>query len=156
MLPCPHGMPIPILHLSCNFESWENHIALFIIIIHTEFAEIPSSVMVELGAATPPCRCRHTSSEVVIFWRVNGSPASDFPGISSGSVNESGNIVHTLTVPAEPQYNGTEVVCLAIFFDGVTPIETELTPAATILFLYTLTSPPTITTPSPPTIALGN
>ena len=110
---------------------------------HTEFAEIPSSVVVELGAATPRFRCRHTSSEVLIFWRVNGLPSRDFPDIRSGSVNESGNIVHTLTVPAEPQYNGTEVVCLAVVFDGVTPI-TEVTPAATIIFLYTPPTPPTI------------
>ena len=121
---------------------------------YIEFAEIPSPVVVELGAATPPLRCRHTSSEVVIFWTVNGSPSGDFPDIRSGSVNESGNIVHTLTVPAEPQYNGTEVVCLAVFFDGVTP--TESTPAATIIFLYTPTSPPTTTHTSPPTIAPGN
>ena len=109
-------------------------------------------MVVELGAATPPFRCRHTSSEVVIIWRVNGSPSRDFPNIRSGYVNESGNIVHTLTVPAEPQYNRTVVVCLAVFLDGS---PTEVTPAATILLLYTPTSPPTITHTSPPTIAAG-
>ena len=112
---------------------------------------MPSSAIVELGAATPPFRCCHTSSVVLIFWRVNGSPASDFPNIRSGSVNESGKMVYTLTVPAEPQYNGAVVVCLAVFLDGVT--QTEVTPAATILFVYTpyyscihqyIVSPPTI------------
>ena len=96
---------------------------------------------VELGAATPPYRCRHTSSEVLIIWTVNGSPSSDFPDIRSGSVNENNKMVHTLTVPAEPQYNGTVVECLAIFRDGS---PTEVTPAATIIFLSTPTNPPII------------
>ena len=46
--------------------------------------------------------------------------------------------VYTLTIPAEPQYNGTVVECLAIFFDGS---PTEVTPIATILF--TTTNSPT-------------
>ena len=108
----------------------------------SEFAEVPSSMIVELGTATPPFRCRHTSPEVLILWTVNGSPSRDFLDIRSGSVNESGNIVHTLTIPAEPRYNGTEVVCLAVFRDGLTP--TEVTPAATILLLFTPTTSPTI------------
>ena len=96
-------------------------------------------MIVELGMATPPCRCRHTSSVVLITWRVNGSSVGQFPDIRLGSVNESGNIVYTLTIPSEPQYNGTEVVCLAVSFDGLTP--TEVTPAATILFTPTNNSP---------------
>ena len=97
---------------------------------------------VEVGAATPHFRCRHMSSNAFIFWRVNGLPSRDFPDIRSGSVNENDNIVHTLTVPAEPQYNGTEVVCFAVFLDGS---PTEMTPAATIIFLS-----------NPPTVVLGN
>ena len=33
----------------------------------------------------------------------------------------------TLTIIARPEYNGTEVVCVAVFFDGSRP---ELSPAA--------------------------
>ena len=97
----------------------------------TGFAEIPANVTVELGTATPPFRCHHTSSNAGIVWIVNGSSVGRFTDIRSGSVNEDGTIVHTLTIPAEPQYNGTVVECVAIFFDGSLP---EVSPAATIFF----------------------
>ena len=111
---------------------------LFIIII-TEFAEVPSNVTVELGTPPPSLRCRHSSPEAIIIWSVNGSSLGLFPHISSssGSINENGNLVYTLTIPAEPQYNGTVVECLAIFIDGS---PTERTPAATILFTPTNSS----------------
>ena len=101
----------------------------------TGFAEIPANVTVELGTATLPIRCHHTSSDALITWRVNGSPTGRFPDIRSGSINEDGNIVYTLTIPAELQYNGTVVECVAFFFDG-SPI-IEVTPAATIFFTPT-------------------
>ena len=107
----------------------------------TEFAEVPSSVIVELGMVPPPLRCRHMSLEAIIVWRVNNSSVGQFPDIRSGSVYESGSIVHTLTIPAEPQYNGTEVVCVAVFIDGLTPV--EVTPAATIIFTPTNSPDPT-------------
>ena len=106
-------------------------------IIHSEFVEVPSNVTVELGTPPPPLRCHHTSLEALITWRVNGSLVGQFSDIRSGSINENGNIVYTLTIPAELQYNGTEVVCLAVFLDGS---PTERTPAATIL-LFTTISP---------------
>ena len=107
-----------------------------------------------LGTTTPRCRCRHTSSNTHIIWRVNGSPSDWFPDIRSGFVNESGAIVSTLTIPAEPQYNGTVVQCVAVFFDGSLP---EVSPAATIFFTPTESLPDTThfeTTPtkSPPGI----
>ena len=122
----------------------------------TGFAEIPANVTVELGTATPPVRCRHTSSGAFISWRVNGLAVGQFPDIRSGSVNESGNIVRTLTIPAEPQYNGTVVECVAFFVDG-SPI--EVTPAAILLFTRSPTdSLPDTTcfeiTPSPLTVAV--
>ena len=95
---------------------------------------------VGLGTATPTCRCRHTSSDTFITWRVNGSALGDFPNIRSGSVHEDGNIVHTLTIPAEPQYNGTVVECVAFFHDE-SPI--EVSPAATIFFTPTDSPPET-------------
>jgi hypothetical protein len=71
---------------------------------------------------------------------VNGSSVGQFPDIRPGFVNESGNIVYTLTIPAEPQYNGTVVECVAVFLDG-SPI--EVTPAATIFFTPTDSLPGT-------------
>ena len=82
------------------------------------------------------------SSEAGITWRVNGSLITNgqFPDIRSGSINENDTKVYTLTIPAELQYNGTEVVCVAVFYDGLTPA--EVTPAATILFTPTNSSIP--------------
>ena len=51
--------------------------------------------MVELGTATPPSRCRHTSSDADIVWRVNGLSVGRFYDIIPGSVNEDGNSVHS-------------------------------------------------------------
>ena len=99
---------------------------------------------VELGTETPPSRCRHTSSDANIAWLVNGSPSGQFPDIRSGSINENGNRVATLTIPAEPQYNGTVVECLAVFLDG-SPI--EVSPAATINFTLAVSPPETDITP---------
>ena len=97
------------------------------------FAETPSSVMVELGMTTPPFRCRHNSSEAITYWRVNGSmvPSRQFPDIRSGFVIGNGTKVYTLNIPARSDYNGTEVVCLAVYLDG-SPI--ERTPPATLIF----------------------
>ena len=62
---------------------------------------------------------------------MNGSSVGRFPDIRPGFVNENGTIVHTLTIPAEPQYNGTVVECVAYFLDGS---PTEVSPPATIFF----------------------
>ena len=69
-----------------------------------------------------------------ITWSVNGSPAGQFSDIIPGSMNEDGNIVSTLIIPAKPQYNGTVVECVAFFFDGS---PTEASPAAIIFFTPT-------------------
>ena len=76
----------------------------------------------------------HKNFNHIITWRVNGSPLGQFPDIRSGSIDENGSRVDTLTIPAEPQYNGTEVECLAVFLDGS---PTEVTPIATIILLLT-------------------
>ena len=120
----------------------------------TGFAEIPANVTVELGTETPPSRCRHISSDALINWLVNGLSLGQFPDIRSESVYEDGTIVHTLTIPAEPQYNGTVVECVAFFVDG-SPI--EVTPAAILLFTPTDSLPDTTCfeiTPSPLTVAV--
>ena len=79
-------------------------------------------------------------SDAYITWRVNGSLVGRFPDIITGSVNEDGNRIDILTIPAEPQYNGTVVECVAVFFDGS---PTEVTPPATILFTTTDSQPGT-------------
>ena len=104
------------------------------------FAEIPANVTIELGTALPPCRCRHTSSDALINWRVNGSSLGRFLNISSDFINENGNIVSTLTIPAEPQYNGTVVECVAVLLDGSLP---QVSPPATILFTLAVSLPET-------------
>ena len=96
--------------------------------------------MIELGTETPPFRCRHMTSDAHISWRVNNSPSGRFSDIRPGSINEDGTIVDTLTIPAEPQYNGTVVECVAVFFDGS---PTEVSPAATIFFTPTVSPPET-------------
>ena len=95
---------------------------------------------VELGTATPPCRCRHMSLDAHISWSVNGLSSGQFRNIRSGSINENGIIVYTLTIPAEPQYNGTVVECVAFFFTGSLP---EVSPPATIFFTPTVSLPNT-------------
>lgn len=42
---------------------------------------------------------------------------TQFPDITTGSNNDNGTLVNTLTIPATPEYNGTEMVCRA-FLDG--------------------------------------
>ena len=104
---------------------------------NTDFAETPSSVVVELGTLLPALlRYRHTLSEAIIGWLVNGSSVGQFPDIRSGFINESGNIVSTLIIPAELQYNGTVVECLALYLDG-TPSERAPVYVATITSLVT-------------------
>ena len=89
-------------------------------------------MIVELGMTSPSLRCRHNVSDAFITWRVNGSSVGQFPDIRTGFVNENGNIVDTLTIPAELQYNGTVVECVAAFFNGP---PSEVTPEATIIFV---------------------
>ena len=64
-------------------------------------------------------RCRHQSTDAIIIWRVNGSSASEFPGAVAVTVFNEGN----LTIPAIPENDGIEVVCLALFTDGRLPEE---------------------------------
>jgi hypothetical protein len=101
--------------------------------IDTGFAEVPSKETIELGRRElVEYRCRHTSSDALINWLVNGSSLGDFPDIRSESVSEDGNTVYILTIPAEPQYNGTEVVCVAFFLDGS---PREMTPPVKLYYI---------------------
>ena len=106
------------------------------VLIATGFSEIPSTVTseVENGTAKEQVmfRCRHQRTDAVIGWRLNGLPQGHYPGVLDGSVREiDDTLVYTLTIPVRSEYNGTEVVCHALFSDGS---PTESTPLA-MLFI---------------------
>ena len=83
-------------------------------IILTEFAEVPKSVTVEIGIEPAVFKCRHMSVDAIIGWRVNNFSVGQFPNISGGFINDDGISVNTLVIPARSEYNGTEVVCVAL------------------------------------------
>ena len=61
-------------------------------------------------------RCRYTSVHYDIQWRVNGTVvnAQAPPQLNPGFItDEDGNIIDTLNITATPNYNNTEVVCVA-------------------------------------------
>ena len=75
-------------------------------------------------------RCRHPNT-AFITWRINestiveeGRPGPS--GITAGrTLDGSGNVIDfTLTIIAQPIYNGTEIVCVAIFSGNVPNEET--------------------------------
>ena len=104
------------------------------VIFYTGFAEQPSPMLLKLGREDKAVfRCRHLSSEAIIGWRVNGSPPGhgQFSIVTPSSVSENSNLVYTLTIPARIEYNGTEVVCLAISLDG--PLDLESTPPVALV-----------------------
>ena len=89
------------------------------------FIEVPTSQVVFIGEETV-FRCRHPTADVIV-WRVNGSSVGQNPSpdISPGTIGDyDGSLVNTLTIVARPEYNGTEVVCVALFIDG-SPFETS-------------------------------
>lgn len=101
---------------------------------NAEFAEYPMNITLVIGMSEAKAvfRCRHQSLEATISWRVNGSPPGEFPDITRGTVRENGTEVDTLTIqPARSEYNGTEVVCRALF--DVPPI--QVTPPATLTII---------------------
>ena len=79
----------------------------------------PSNTTQSVGSEAK-FRCRHQSTDAIIIWRVNGSSVSEFPGAVAVTVFNEGN----LTIPAIPENDGIEVVCLALFTDGRLPEET--------------------------------
>ena len=90
-----------------------------ILLLCAAFIEIPvsQSVFVE---ETAMFRCRHSMTDT-IEWMINGSRLSTdnpMPGISNGTMMESGNMVHTLTITGEVEYDNTSVVARALLPDG--------------------------------------
>ena len=83
------------------------------------FNEVPITQEVATGAEAV-FRCRRPTADV-IRWRVNGSLVgrNPPPDITPSIIrDDNGNSVDTLTITALPQYNGTEVVCVARFDDS--------------------------------------
>ena len=98
------------------------------------FAESPSSVIIEIEDSIERdavFRCRHQRRDAGINWLINGSFSSVYPDVVDGFIRDyNGTRVETLAIPAIPEYNETEVVCVATFIDGSPP---ELTPPAEII-----------------------
>lgn len=69
-------------------------------------------------------RCRHRSTGAIIGWRVNETAVEIFSDITPYSIRENGSIIYMLTIPVKSEYNETEVVCVALFYDGSQPEET--------------------------------
>lgn len=92
-----------------------------------EFTEYPSNITLPVGSGTDAVfRCRHSTADY-ISWMVNELSHRHFPEdiVTSSANDHNGTLVSTLTIPARLQYNGTKVVCVAIFFSGSpTPIKT--------------------------------
>ena len=99
------------------------------------FAESPSTVMivVENGMERKAVfMCRHQHIDADISWRINGSSSRRYDDAVDGFIQDSnGTRVDTLTIPAIPEYNGTEVVCRATL-DG-SPL--EVTPPADLIVI---------------------
>ena len=86
-----------------------------------EFIEYPSNITLPFGTVAV-FRCRHSTANGII-WMVNELSEYDFPEdiVPDSIIDHNGTRVFTLTIPARLQYNGTEVVCVAIFLDGPVP-----------------------------------
>ena len=73
-------------------------------------------------------RCRHPNASE-IRWRVNGSllERDSPPDITPGIIRDDDrNVVDTLTITARPEFNGTEVVCVAKFNDGTPAMNSSM------------------------------
>ena len=107
-----------------------------VFIVHVGFTEVPTSQVVFVGEESV-FRCRHLTANL-IDWRVNGSLVGQNPppDITPGTVrDDDDSLVNTLTIIAHPEYNGTEVVCVAVFYDGSQP---ELSPAVVLQGIATI------------------
>ena len=100
------------------------------------FVEIPSPVTIEVENGVEKnavFRCRHQRIDARISWLINGSSSRLYPDVVDGFIRDSnGTLVDTLTIPAIPEYNGTEVVCEATFIDGS---PREVTPLADLIII---------------------
>ena len=105
--------------------------------MYVEFAEYPMNITLLIGSETEAVfRCQHQSLEANIVWSVNRSLVGLFPDITPGFIRENGSLVSTLTIPARSKYNGTEVMCGALFINGSLPAVTPPVTLTIIAGLY--------------------
>ena len=98
---------------------------------HVGFTEPPFSMMVTPGTRAT-FRCRHETANV-IGWRINGTSIGQLgnPDFIPGTIRHSdGSLVHILTVVVHPEYNDTDIVCVAAFIRQELPL--ELSPIVTL------------------------
>ena len=100
------------------------------------FIEIPSPVTIEVENGMEMdtvFRCRHQRIEAVISWLINGSSSRLYRDVVDAFIRDSNDTrIDTLTIPAILEYNGTNVVCVATFFDESPD---EVTPPAILVII---------------------
>jgi hypothetical protein len=104
-----------------------------------DFIVYPASQVVCEPNGEAVFRCGHRSPQAQINWKIDGIPALNFPDINltSSRLNGFSAIVYTLAVPARPEYNGIELVCLAFLSDGS---PTEKTPPVHLTIMPNVSS----------------
>ena len=106
-------------------------------IVGGNFIEIPFPVTIEVENSVEMdavFRCRHQRIDAVISWLMDGKSSKLYPDVVDGFIRESnGTRVETLTIPAIPEYNGTEVVCEATVFDE--SLRREVTPPVDLIII---------------------
>ena len=81
-------------------------------------------------------RCRHQRVDAAISWLINGSSSRLYLDVVDSFIRDSnGTRIETLTIPAIPEYNETEVVCMATFFDESPD---EVTPPADLIIIVNI------------------
>ena len=112
------------------------HVCLnFMFVIYTAFIESPHDLVTLPEPPTvAPFFCQHSSAHDIV-WLVNETSLTQSlpPGISACTITLSyGQILNRVKIETRPEYNGTMVVCVAVFFDGSRAVE-RTTPAFLIL-----------------------
>ena len=84
-----------------------------------EFAEFPLAATVSENQYAL-FRCRHERQDAIINWLLDGVrvPSPQYSDVVVGAITDSnGTSIDTLTIPAIPVYNRSEIVCVATFID---------------------------------------
>ena len=98
------------------------------------FTITPSPQVVGVGQQAV-YRCLNPTANA-ISWRWNGSVVIDSSppaGITLGMTMDGNRNVRTLTIVAQPNYNETEVVCVAIIIVGQMSQNEETTPVSLLI-----------------------
>ena len=88
------------------------------IVYISEFTIVPTSQEVEIGEQAT-FQCQHSTAQI-LYWRFNGNTVGSSPpsGVSRSTSEDGDNTVLVLTVSGSQQYNISEIVCIAAFFNG--------------------------------------